>query len=122
VAITAVKHFSDWNQRAMPDRAVPLFVPINATRVAGVVSIRTARLPEGVRTGLAFTSLGHLIAAMGEQQSWTSMCEAALHAALTPVGVDHVQVDAEFVGPAVRHLPGPAAKPLTWTASAHAVA
>ncbi len=113
----------------MPDKADPLFVPINATRVTGVFSIRTARLPEGARTGLAFTSLGNLTAAMGERQSWTSMCEAALRVALAPVGVDHVQVDAGFFGPAVSHLPGPAAKhlvdarkPSTWTAPAHAVA
>lgn len=94
-----------------------------------MASICTARLPGGARTGLAFTSVRQLATAMGQQQHYTSMCEAALRAALAPVGVDHIQVDAEFVGAAVSRLPGlrpngpvSARRQPTWTSHADAVA
>ena len=49
----------------MYDRPDTLFVPIHPTRLADVVSICTALLPPGDRTGLAFTSAARLAGAMG---------------------------------------------------------
>lgn len=88
----------------MYDRPDNLFVPIHPTRLADVVSICTALLLPGDRTGLAFTSAARLAGAMGVGQVWTTMPEMALRAALAPIGISRIQVDADFVGPAVATL------------------
>ncbi len=115
----------------MPDSAQQLFVPIKATRIADVASICIARLPEGARTALAFTSIDRLTGAMGGQQPWAVMCEDALRTTLAPIGIARIQVDADYVGPAIGRLPRPTvpepadtptAYPLIWRSRAHAVA
>lgn len=112
----------------MPVRPEPLFVPIVVNPTTGVCSIRTARDGTGGRTGLAFTSAERLASAMGYPQRWTRMGDAALRAALTPLGIDMITLDAELVGPAVSRIParpalvpGPVAVP-AWAGGAVAVA
>ncbi len=107
----------------MYDRPDTLFVPIHSTRLADVVSICTGLLPPGDRTGLAFTSAARLAGAMGVGQGWTTLSEDALRAALAPIGITRIQVDADFVGPAVTTLrTSVRTAGATWARPTHAVA
>ncbi|GLZ79467.1 hypothetical protein Afil01_42740 [Actinorhabdospora filicis] len=74
-----------------------LYVPVHQSRLAAV--IRTGRLPQGERVGIAFTSLEHLAAAMGDRQPWTRLAESALRSMLRPLGVNRIQVDPILVAP-----------------------
>lgn len=81
-----------------------LFVPVHRTRLSGVSCISIGRLPDGAPTGLAFTSLDRMAAGMGPVQEWLPLCEGALRAALAPLGIHRIQVDAARIGLPVSHL------------------
>jgi hypothetical protein len=69
-----------------------LFVPVHPNQ-HGMLTLRTGRLPAGQRTGLAFSSKASLVAALGPEQPWTRLSEQALHAMLTPLGIEQLRLD-----------------------------
>ncbi|WBB65243.1 SAV_915 family protein [Micromonospora sp. WMMD812] len=76
-------------------------VPVHTVPGRQASTVRTARLPQGERVGLAFTSPEKLASAMGADQQWTRLCESALRAMLTPLGIHRIQVDPLLVAPPV---------------------
>jgi hypothetical protein len=76
-----------------------LHVPV-AVCSAGVVAIRTARLPSGERVGLGFTSEARLAGVLGTGQAWILIHLEPLRAMLTPRGITQVLVDPLRCGPA----------------------
>jgi hypothetical protein len=88
------------------DDQVPLFVP---TRIAGapdVVALQLGRRPDGVRVGIAFSSLARLRAASGPRQDWLRMGESELRGLLAQLGIHVIQCDPVLVGPDVgAHAP-----------------
>lgn len=89
------------------EHSQPLFVPVRSAGPAPspCLVVRTARLPEGDRVGLAFTTAAALAAAMGRSQPWVRLSLAAVRALLAPLGVTRVQVDPGLVAPVVRTTP-----------------
>ncbi|SIR20783.1 SAV_915 family protein [Micromonospora avicenniae] len=83
----------------VPDTYV---VPVRTTPGRQALIVRTGRLPQGQRVGLAFTDPERLIRAMGADQPWTRLCESALRSMLRPLGIDRIQVDPLLVAPPVR--------------------
>jgi len=79
-------------------RPQTLFVPVSSGSTHELCSIRTYRLPDGRRTGVAFTDPTLLRTAMGSEQQWIAMALPAFHALLAPLGVHTVQVDADRIG------------------------
>ncbi|WP_325024635.1 SAV_915 family protein [Kribbella sp.] len=80
------------------DEPVPLFVP---TRMAGawdVVALQIGRRPDGLRVGIAFSSLELLRAASGPRQDWVRMHEDSLRETLAELGVTVIQFDPVLVG------------------------
>jgi hypothetical protein len=69
-----------------------LYVPVRAGD-AGVLTLRTARLESGERTGLAFTSLGALARTLGPAQRWVNLAEPSLRDMLAPLGIRQLRVD-----------------------------
>jgi hypothetical protein len=59
------------------------FVPVRAGQ-AGVLALRTGRLPSGERVGLAFTSETALSQTLGPAQQWVHLAAPALAAMLAP--------------------------------------
>jgi hypothetical protein len=76
----------------------PLYVPVRCP-ADGIVVPQTARLPQGSRIGLAFTSPAILAAACPPGQRWIRLSETVLRALLAPLGVTHIECDSdgEFV-------------------------
>jgi hypothetical protein len=74
----------------------PLFVPVRRTP-GGSLTPQTARLPEGARTGVAFTSATALAAACRPGQPWIRLSESALRNLLSPIGVLRIQVDPVLI-------------------------
>jgi hypothetical protein len=97
----------------MEDAEQPLFIPVRRS-AAGTVTPLTARLPEGPRVGIAFTSLEALQAAARPAQDWIRLAEAALRGLLAPLGIVRIQIDpvlivADLARTAqVRNVPRPA--------------
>lgn len=85
------------------EHSQPLFVPVRPAGPAPspCIAVVTARLPEGGRVGLAFTSVEALAAAMGRSQPWIRLSLAAERALLAPLGVARIQVDPVLVAPPV---------------------
>ncbi|MEU8296400.1 SAV_915 family protein [Micromonospora sp. NPDC048909] len=76
-------------------------VPVHEVPGRQAMTVRTARLPQGQRVGLAFTGPEKLASAMGADQPWTRLCESALRAMLKPLGIDRIQLDPLLVAPPV---------------------
>ncbi|MER7888545.1 SAV_915 family protein [Micromonospora sp. NPDC094482] len=76
-------------------------VPVREVPGRQAMTVRTARLPQGQRVGLAFTGPEKLVGAMGADQPWTRLCESALRAMLKPLGIDRIQLDPLLVAPPV---------------------
>jgi hypothetical protein len=112
----------------MEDAEQPLFVPVRRSTV-GTVTPLTARLPQGPRVGIAFTSLQALQAAARPGHDWIRLSEAALRGLLGPLGISRIQVDpvlivADISRPTqVRNVPTPSPIPsrATSQATTHAV-
>ncbi|MFD0785229.1 SAV_915 family protein [Micromonospora azadirachtae] len=83
----------------LPDTYV---VPVRTTPGRRALAIRTGRLPQGQRVGLAFTDPQRLARAMGADQPSIRLCESALRSMLRPLGTDRLQVDPLLVAPPVR--------------------
>jgi hypothetical protein len=77
------------------EHSQPLFVPVRSTgpSPSSCVVVLTARLPDGDRVGLAFTTAESLAAAMGRHQPWVRLSLAAARDLLAPLGVARIQVD-----------------------------
>jgi hypothetical protein len=73
-------------------RHLLLLVPVTPGR-AGALAVRTARLPSGQRTGLAFTSEATLHAALGPGQPWIRLSEPMIRDLLAPLGVAQLRLD-----------------------------
>jgi hypothetical protein len=97
----------------MEDAEQPLFVPVRRA-AAGTVTPLTARLPQGPRVGIAFTSLEALQAASRPAQDWIRLAETTLRALLGPLGIIRIQVDPLLIvadlsqTAQVRNVPQPA--------------
>lgn len=74
----------------------PLFIPVRDSG-DGMVAPQIARLPEGPRTGIAFTSATALAQACRPGQPWIRLSETALRALLSPLGITHIQVDPALI-------------------------
>lgn len=73
-----------------------MFVPVRAG-VAGCRVMRIFRRPDGVRTGVAFTSRAALTGVMGPDALYAELSLGALRAMLAEVGVGGVLVDPDIV-------------------------
>jgi hypothetical protein len=73
-----------------------MIVPVRTT-AAGMVSVRTGRLEDGGRVGIAFTTEGRLIRALGARQPSMRLHVKALRGILRPLGVTRIQVDPTAV-------------------------
>jgi hypothetical protein len=99
--------------KVMDDPHKPFFVPVRQA-ADGIATPQLARLPEGPRTGLAFTSDAALAAACRPGQPWIRVSEPMLRGLLGPLGITRIQVDpvlivADLARPAVnRNVPVPA--------------
>ncbi|MEV6286611.1 SAV_915 family protein [Kribbella sp. NPDC051770] len=82
----------------------PLFVPTRTAGAWDVEALRIGRRPDGVRVGIAFTSLQLLRSTCGEHQDWMRVGEQELHDVLAELGVDTVQLDPTRIGPQPREL------------------
>ncbi len=80
----------------MKDAEQPLFVPVRRSSL-GTLTPLTARLPQGPRVGIAFTSLEDLQAATRPGQDWIRLAQPALRALLRPLGIERIQVDAVLI-------------------------
>ncbi|MFC0507775.1 SAV_915 family protein [Micromonospora costi] len=89
----------------MDDGPDTWLVPVRTVPGRDLVVVRTGRLPQGQRVGLAFSGPEKLAAAMGDDQPWIQLCEAALRGMLRPLGVERIQVDPLLVAPPVRPEP-----------------
>jgi hypothetical protein len=69
-----------------------LYVPVR-TGDAGVLTLRTARLESGERTGLAFTSQDALARTLGPAQRWVNLAEPSLRDMLAPLGIRQLRID-----------------------------
>jgi hypothetical protein len=90
--------------------SVPLFVPTRVAGAADVAAIQFGRRPDGVRVGIAFSSMELLRAATGPRQEWIRMHESVLRELLSPFGISIIQLDPVLVGPDVG-TPTPASAP-----------
>ncbi|WP_460655182.1 SAV_915 family protein [Kribbella endophytica] len=80
---------------------VPLFVPTRTAGAPDVVALQLGRRPDGVRVGIAFSSLARLRAASGPRQDWLRIGEPELRGLLAQLGIHVIQFDAVLVGPDV---------------------
>ncbi|MGW0750834.1 SAV_915 family protein [Streptomyces sp. NPDC002587] len=79
--------------------AGPLYVP---ARPGGAhLVVRLFRTPLGTRTAVGFTSPDRLTAALGTDQPWIRLSEAALRAMAEPLGVRLLTVDPALTAPPV---------------------
>jgi hypothetical protein len=90
----------DSGGRPVPSARRVLVVPVKSGPNDCMV-LRTGRLASGEPTGLAFTTEGSLVRALGPKQRWTLLSEPALRALLSPLGVDQIRVDPG-IAPAIR--------------------
>lgn len=81
--------------------SVPLFVPTRVAGAADVAAIQFGRRPDGVRVGIAFSSVELLRAATGPRQEWIRMHESVLRELMSPFGISIIQLDPVLVGPDV---------------------
>ena len=77
-----------------------LVVPVRTTE-PGACTLRTCRLPDGTRCGIAFTSADAAARVLGPAPALIELSLPALHAMLAPLGVDRVQVDPDLVASAL---------------------
>ncbi|ASU83650.1 hypothetical protein CDO52_13385 [Nocardiopsis gilva YIM 90087] len=100
------------SQPGGPDAATTtVCVPVRVTN--GVDCVRLARLGNGERVALEFSSPERLHAAMGPRQQWIRMAEPALRALVRPLGVTRIQSDPSVVAtPARAPRSRPASCPL----------
>ncbi|GIG70957.1 SAV_915 family protein [Phytomonospora endophytica] len=75
------------------------YVPVRPARLVDAVVVRTGRLPDGGRVGIAFSRLDLLAAAMGDSQRWIRLSDSALRSMLTPLGITRTQLDPVLVAP-----------------------
>jgi hypothetical protein len=80
------------DQRAADDRRV-LLVPVRSGR-CGSLAVRTGRLPDGRRVGLAFTCEAALIAVFGADQSWIPLNPGMARAMFAEAGAEETRIDA----------------------------
>ena len=67
-------------------------VPVRTTS-AGTLALRTGRLLNGQRVGLAFTSEASLLLALGPSQAWVPLSPPALRDMLAPLGIKQFRID-----------------------------
>ncbi|HEY0617499.1 MAG TPA: SAV_915 family protein [Kribbella sp.] len=83
------------------DDPVPLYVPTRTAGARDVAAPQVGRRPDGVRVGIAFSSLELLRAASGPRQDWMRLHEDNLRELLVALGVSVIQLDPVLVGPDV---------------------
>lgn len=72
-----------------------LVIPVRRSPI-GTLTPMTARLGEGTRVGIAYSSLQSL-EAVQPGHDWIRLGEAALHALLAPLGISAIQVDPQLI-------------------------
>lgn len=83
-----------------------LFVPCRRITGLGTDVLVTGHLPDGTRTGIAFTSTAGVSRAMGASQTWVRLSHGGLRSMLRAMAVAHLQVDPDLVAPNPHVVPG----------------
>lgn len=83
-----------------------LFVPCRRITGLGTDVLVTGHLPDGTRTGIAFTSPTGVSRAMGASQTWVRLSHGGLRSMLRAMAVAHLQVDPDLVAPNPHVVPG----------------
>ncbi|MBS2538931.1 hypothetical protein KGQ20_39910 [Catenulispora sp. NF23] len=92
------------DERTEDDRLL-LLVPVRPGR-CGSIAVRTGRLPDGRRIGLAFTCEAALAAVFGPEQKWIPLNARVARWMFAEAGAEETRVDA------IPFVPAPAAGPL----------
>lgn len=95
------------DERTEDDRRL-LLVPVRSGR-CGSIAVRTGRLPDGRRVGLAFTCEAALSAVFGPEQSWIPLNARVARFMFAEAGAEETRVDAVPFAPALALAPAPAA-------------
>ena len=104
------------DERTEDDRRL-LLVPVRSGR-CGSIAVRTGRLPDGRRVGLAFTCEAALAAVFGPEQSWIPLNARVARFMFAEAGAEETRVDAvpfavaPAVAPALAPAPIPAPLPI----------
>ncbi|MEY9859357.1 hypothetical protein ABH935_004985 [Catenulispora sp. GAS73] len=80
------------DERTEDDRRL-LLVPVRSSR-CGSTAVRTGRLPDGRRVGLAFTCEAALAAVFGPEQSWIPLNTRVARFMFAEAGAEETRVDA----------------------------
>ncbi|WP_194918832.1 SAV_915 family protein [Catenulispora rubra] len=83
---------SEPDERTEDDRHL-LLVPVRSGR-CGSIAVRTGRLPDGRRVGLAFTCEAALSAVFGPEQSWIPLNARVARFMFAEAGAEETRVDA----------------------------
>jgi len=80
------------DERTEDDRRL-LLVPVRSGR-CGSIAVRTGRLPDGRRVGLAFTCEAALASVFGPEQSWIPLNARVARFMFAEAGAEETRVDA----------------------------
>uniref|UniRef100_UPI0018910B73 SAV_915 family protein n=1 Tax=Catenulispora pinisilvae TaxID=2705253 RepID=UPI0018910B73 len=94
------------DERTEDDRLL-LLVPVRSGR-CGSIAVRTGRLPDGRRVGLAFTCETALAAVFGAEQKWIPLNARVARWMFAEAGAEETRVDAVPFAPAPALMPAPA--------------
>jgi len=97
------------DERTEDDRRL-LLVPVRSGR-CGSTAVRTGRLPDGRRVGLAFTCEAALAAVFGPEQSWIPLNARVARFMFAEAGAEETRVDAVPFAPAPVPAPLPIPRP-----------
>jgi hypothetical protein len=98
--------------RTAADRELVL-VPVRSGR-CGSIAVRTGRLPDGRRVGLAFTCQAALAEVFGPEQEWIPLAARVARTMFADAGAPEMRVDAHLLAapvPAAALPPLPAPRP-----------
>ncbi|MFB6517263.1 SAV_915 family protein [Streptomyces sp. NPDC056401] len=87
-----------------PEERVPAGLPtlyVPARPGTALVVVRLFRTPLGARTAVGFTTAERLTAALGTEQPWIRLSQAALRSMAEPLGASLLTVDPTLTAPAV---------------------
>jgi hypothetical protein len=100
------------DERTEDDRLL-LLVPVRTGR-CGSIAVRTGRLPDGRRVGLAFTCEAALATVFGPEQSWIPLNARVARWMFAEAGAEETRVDAiPFAAPARALAPAPVPVPVS---------
>ncbi|MEY9906627.1 hypothetical protein ABIA35_002849 [Catenulispora sp. MAP12-49] len=75
-----------------------VLVPVRVGR-CGAIAVRTGRLPDGQRVGLAFSNPAALAEVFGSDQGWISLNPRMARTMLAEAGAQEMRIDAVLFAP-----------------------